>query len=175
MNKLLFLFVFLISACSVGEVVNAQNDSKIVTIYLVRHSEKEVKPNASMDPPLTQCGEQRSENLSSFLRDIHLDDIYSSDYNRTKNTALPTAISKGLEIKQYNPQELSDFAKLLIDRKQDALVVGHSNTTAVLAGLLVDEEMGAFDLDIYDRIYQVVIYKNSARLHLLHSAFVCRN
>ena len=73
------------------------------------------------------------------------------------------------------PQELSDFAKLLIDRKQDALVVGHSNTTAVLAGLLVDEEMGAFDLDIYDRIYQVVIYKNSARLHLLHSAFVCRN
>jgi hypothetical protein len=40
---------------------------------------------------------------------------------------------------------------------------------------LVDEEMGAFDLDIYDRIYQVVIYKNSARLHLLHSAFVCRN
>ena len=79
MNKLLLLFVFLISACSVGEVVNAQNDSKIVTIYLVRHSEKEVKPNASMDPPLTQCGEQRSENLSSFLRNIHLDDIYSTD------------------------------------------------------------------------------------------------
>ena len=152
--------------------VGAQKNNEIFTIYLVRHSEKDSTPN---DPPLTLCGELRSESLSSFLSAVKLDAVYSTNYNRTKNTALPTAISKGLEIKQYNPQELSDFAKLLIDRKQDALVVGHSNTTAVLAGLLVDEEMGAFDLDIYDRIYQVVIYKNSARLHLLHSAFVCRN
>ena len=63
--------------------------------------------------------------------------------------------------------------KLLIDAKQDALVVGHSHTTGVLAGLLVGKEIGAFDLDIYDRVYQVVIYQNRGRLHLLHTAFVC--
>ena len=67
------------------------------------------------------------------------------------------------------------FSKLLIANQQDALVVGHSNTTGVLAGLLVGEEIGAFDLDIYDRVYQALIYKNSGRLQLLHTAFDCND
>ena len=153
--------------------VSAQIDDEIVTIYLVRHSEKDLLSNDQSDPPLSQCGEQRSESLSLFFRDVNLDVIYSSDYIRTKSTALPTALSKGLEISEYNPQELEDFSKLLIDSKQDALVVGHSNTTGVLAGLLVGEEIGAFDLDIYDRVYQALIYNNSGELHLLHTAFDC--
>ena len=61
----------------------------------------------------------------------------------------------------------------MLESKQDALVVGHSNTTGVLAGLLVGEEIGDFDLDIYNRVYQVVIYENRGRLHLLHTAFDC--
>jgi hypothetical protein len=63
----------------------------------------------------------------------------------------------------------------LIKNKQNALVVGHSNTTGVLAGLLVGQEIGAFDLNIYNRIYQVVIYKNQGRLHLLNTVFDCTN
>ena len=102
-----------------------------------------------------------------------MDAIYSTDYSRTKNTARPTAQAKGIEVQEYNPDQLQDFSKLLLTNKQDALVVGHSNTTGVLAGLLVDQEIGAFDLDIYNRIYQVVIYNNKGRLHLLHTAFEC--
>lgn len=151
----------------------AQKDSELFTIYLVRHSEKDLTSNTPSNPPLSLCGEERSENLSNFLRDVELDVIYSSDYIRTKNTAKPIAISKGLEISKYNPRDLEDFSKLLMDRKQDALVVGHSNTTGVLAGLLVGEEIGAFDEAIYDRVYQVIIFKNSGRLHLLHTAFDC--
>jgi len=155
--------------------VGAQENNEIFTIYLVRHSEKDTSSNNYSDPPLTQCGEQRSESLSSFLIDVHLDVIYSTDYNRTKNTALPTAQSKGLEIKEYNAEILNDFSKLLLESKQDALVVGHSNTTGVLAGLLVGEGIGEFDLDIYNRVYQVVIYENRGRLHLLHTAFDCND
>lgn len=154
---------------------DAQNDSELFTIYLVRHAEKDLTSNNHSDPPLSKCGEERSENLSNFLKDVQLDVIYSSDYIRTKTTAKPVATSKGLEIIEYNPQELEDFSKVLIHSKQDALVVGHSNTTGVLAGLLVGEEIGAFDEAIYDRVYQVLIYKNSGRLHLLHTAFDCRD
>jgi len=144
------------------------------TIYLVRHSEKEAASTMdSSDPPLTPCGEQRSESLSRFLSDVKLDVIYSTDYTRTKNTALPTAKSKGLVIQEYDGETLEDFSKLLLKRKQDALVVGHSNTTGVLAGLLVGEEIGEFDLDIYDRVYQVAFHKKRGRLHLLHTAFKC--
>ena len=155
--------------------VGAQKNNEIFTIYLVRHSEKELTSNNYSDPLLTQCGEQRSENLSSFLKDVPLDAIYSTNYNRTKNTALPTALSKELEIKEYNPEELKDFSKLLMENKQDALVVGHSNTTGVLAGLLADEEIGEFDLEIYNRVYQVVVHEKSSRLHLLHTSFDCNN
>lgn len=153
--------------------VAAQVDDEIFTIYLVRHSEKDLLSNDHSDPPLSKCGEQRSESLSVFFRDVNLDVIYSTDYNRTRKTALPTALSKGLIIKKYNPQYLEEFSKSLINNKQDVLVVGHSNTTAVLAGLLVGKELGAFDLDIYDRIYQVMISKNASQINLLHSTFVC--
>ncbi len=169
LKKLQVIIIIILAALS---NVNAQIDKEIFTIYLVRHSEKE---STSNDPQLTQCGEQRSKSLSSFLSDVELDAVYSTNYNRTKNTALPTAISKDLEIKEYNPEELKDFSKLLLARKQDALIVGHSNTTGVLAGLLIGEEIGEFDLTIYNRIYQVVIYQNSSRLHLLHTAFNCEN
>lgn len=154
-------------------IVNAQENNETFTIYLVRHSEKELSATSPKDPPLSICGQQRSESLNNFLKEVHLNDIYSTDYTRTKNTALPTATSKGIGLKLYNPQNLTDFAKLLIERKENALVVGHSNTTGVLAGLLVGEDIGAFDEGIYNRIYQIVIHQNKGRLHLLHSAFVC--
>jgi len=172
MTKYLIIILMILGFQS---CVGAQKDSELFTIYLVRHSEKDLTSNNPSDPPLSQCGEQRSENLSNFLRDVNLDVIYSSNYIRTQNTALPTAQSKGLEVAEYNPQELEDFSQLLIANKQDALVVGHSNTTGVLAGLLVGEEIGAFDLDIYDRVYQVLIYKNSGRFQLLHTSFDCRD
>jgi len=175
MKQLLLFSTLLIFGCSVGGGINAQNDNEIVTIYLVRHSEKDIKSTNYSDPPLTQCGEQRSENLSRFLKEVPIEVVYSTAYNRTKNTALPTALSKGLEITEYNAQALSDFSKVLIERNQNALVVGHSNTTGVLAGLLVGEDIGAFDLDIYDRLYKVVLYKKRRQLHLLHPAFECSN
>ena len=156
-------------------VINAQENKEIFTIYLVRHTEKGLSSDNPKDPPLSQCGEQRAESLNSFLREVPLDAIYSTDYIRTKSTALPTAIAKGIEIKLYNPQELNDFSKLLIDRKEDVLVVGHSNTTGVLAGLIIGEEIGAFNENIYNRVYQIVIYKNTGRLHILHTAFVCND
>ena len=169
-KKHLLLLILILGLKSCG---NWKNNG-FYTIYLVRHSEKEV--SASMDgsdPPLTQCGEQRSESLSDFLRDVPIEVIYSTDYKRTKNTALPTAKSKGLDIQQYDGETLEDFSKLLLRRKQDALVVGHSNTTGVLAGLLVGEKIGEFDLGIYDRIYQVVLRNKRGQLHVLHTAFIC--
>lgn len=153
----------------------SMEDEEIFTIYLVRHAEKVLSSGDSNDPDLTLCGAQRAEAISEFLSDVKLDVIYSTDYIRTQNTAGPTALSKELELVKYDPNELEAFSKALIDRKQDALVVGHSNTTGVLAGLLVGEEIGEFDTSIYNRIYQVVICKDKSRLHVLHTAFTCED
>tara|TARA_Y100000385_G_C13051536_1_gene620006 strand:- start:403 stop:918 length:516 start_codon:yes stop_codon:yes gene_type:complete len=167
-----YLYLVLISFVF-STVVYSQNNNEIFTIYLVRHSEKEISSNNN--PELTKCGDLRSENLSFFLKDVSLDAVYSTDYLRTKNTAFPTAKSKELKIEYYNPNNLEQFSKLLKNLKKDVLVVGHSNTTGVLAGLLIGEEIGEFDLNIYNRVYQVVVSNENSRLHLLHTAFKCED
>ena len=166
-------FIIILLILGFQSNINSQENNETFTIYLVRHSEKDLFSSNSTDPPLTECGKQRSENLSTFLKDVNLDVIYSTDYNRTKNTALPTSIAKNIVTKKYDAQDLEEFSKFLKDKKQNALVVGHSNTTGVLAGLLVGQEIGAFDLNIYNRIYQVVIYNNQGRLHLLNTVLDC--
>ena len=164
------IIVFIWGACV---DVFAQENDEIFTIYLVRHSEKDLSSGDYANPPLTPCGEKRSASLSRFFSAVDLEAVYSTSYNRTLSTARPTAQSKDLNIKEYKPYELEEFSEILLQNKQEVLVVGHSNTTAVLAGLLIDETFGEFDLDIYNRIYQVVVYESGGRLHLLHTAFEC--
>jgi broad specificity phosphatase PhoE len=154
-------------------VVLAQNESEIFTIYLVRHAEKESEPNDPGDPSLSFCGELRAQALVRILSDIRLESIYSTPFERTLGTARPIAESKQLEIEIYDPSGLEEFSQLLLDVQQDALIVGHSNTTGVLAGLLAGKREEAFDEDIYDRLYQVVISGKQARINLLHQFFHC--
>lgn len=156
-------------------VMNGQNSEEMFTVYLIRHAEKAVSEDKPKDPPLTKCGEQRAASLAVFLRDVELDAIYSTDYERTRSTAQPTARDKKQELTLYDPRQLEDFADLLLEKKQDVLVVGHSNTTPTLAGLLAGEALEALDESIYDRIYQVVIHKKNGSLQVFNSAFLCQD
>lgn len=174
-------FIILLLALGLATVVgfrmapDHEPDNELFTIYLVRHAEKDLTAGSPGDPPLTNCGAERAKHLKDFLGEVHLDAVYSTDYTRTLNTAKPTAGAKGLEIQGYAPHDLEAFAKQLIDGKEDAFVVGHSNTTGVLAGLLVGEDLGSFDESIYNRIYQVVVHEKNSRLHIFHTSFNCND
>lgn len=174
LKKPLFVCLTVLAALVLSTSMQSQSDEQF-TIYLVRHSEKDFNSKNSSDLPLSECGEKRSEALSVYLSDIHLDEIYSTDYTRTRNTAAPTAEEKSIETTIYSAADLKAFAKELLAKKQDALVVGHSNTTGVLAGILTDKNIGDIDLDIYDHIYQVVICGDNHQLNLFHSPFECNN
>jgi broad specificity phosphatase PhoE len=143
------------------------------SIFLVRHAEKD-QSSESDDPGLSVCGESRAQSIAAMLADVDLDKVYSTDYRRTRDTARPIAAAQQLEVSAYDPRELDDFAALLLKGKEDALVVGHSNTTGVLAGILAGEGGEAFDEGLYDRLYQVVIAGGQRRAYLLHQAFTCR-
>ncbi|MDN3665121.1 histidine phosphatase family protein [Algibacter miyuki] len=170
-NYIIIVFAIL----GLQHVVNAQENDELFTIYLVRHAEKELSPDNRKNPSLSPCGVQRAESLSDFLEDVPLDAIYSTDYTRTKSTAQPTSIAKQIEVNIYNPSKLKDFAKSLLESNEDALVVGHSNTTAALAGLLIGEKLETINEKTYNRVYQVVIHKDSGRLHILRTAFTCNH
>lgn len=165
-------FLFTLSLASVFAEVKGQEDQTLFTIYLVRHAEKQT---AVSDPPLTACGMERAAALQAFLSGIPIEAVYSTDFKRTQSTAAPVANAKDLEIQSYSPEALEAMMEDLLEKREDALVIGHSNTTAVLAGLLIGEEMGAFDESIYNRIYQVVVSEKQQRLHVFHTAFECND
>jgi broad specificity phosphatase PhoE len=121
-------------------------------IYLVRHAEKEL--DGSQDPDLTEVGTHRAANLAVMLKSAEIKRIFSSDYQRTRNTAAPVAEVAGVEMELYNPKALEALAGQLLRLKENALVVGHSNTTTDLvtrlggdAGSAIVEEWE------YDRLY----------------------
>ena len=72
----------------------AQTEGESFTIYLIRHSEKDILSENQLDPPLTTCGIKRSEYLRSFFEDINIKNVYSTNYSRTIKTAMPIALSK---------------------------------------------------------------------------------
>ena len=176
MTRILVIAVVAMSTLATSHAqtdkLGAQESSVLFTIYLVRHAEKQTLIS---DPPLTSCGEKRAVALKEFWSDIPIDAVYSTDYKRTMSTAAPVAEAKDLEIQTYAPHALDALKATLMTKQQDAIVVGHSNTTAVLAGLLIGEEMGSFEESIYNRIYQVVVSNKQQRLHVFHTAFGCND
>lgn len=167
------LFIITLLIFGLSETGMTQNSEEMYSIFLVRHAEKSPESPDPADPGLSGCGELRAQALATILADVKLKKIYSTAYERTLATSRPAAESLQLEVETYDPRKLEAFALLLLDRQQDALVIGHSNTTSVLAGLLAGEQQEEFAEDIYDRLYQVMISGERTRLILLHQAFRC--
>ncbi len=150
MRQIITLLCLLLAPATLGDKVWA--DSKI---YLVRHAEKVA--DGSRDPALTKEGQARANWLATYFKGKSLDTIFSTDYRRTRATAMPTADEHNLSLILYDPRTLEDFAETLKGRKGQTLIVGHSNTTPVLAGLLIGEEFEELDERVYDHIYVVSI------------------
>ena len=74
----------------------------MTTVIVVRHGESLSNLNKTFtgqwDAPLTELGHQQAKNTAVFLKDHHIDAIYSSDLNRAIQTAEPTAEPRGLAI-----------------------------------------------------------------------------
>ena len=86
---------------------------------------------------------------------------------------MPTALSKKLGIQYYDSNNLKLFSEQLLNSKQNSIVVGHSNTTPILAGLLIGKDMKPFDESIYNRVFKVIISQNSKKLFVFETSFDC--
>lgn len=113
---------------------------KTTTYYLIRHSEKNRSDKTNKNPNLSFEGEKRAQRWSNYFEDIELDAVYSTNYNRTIQTATPTAMSKSLEIQFYNPSKMYDSVFQANTIGKTVLVVGHSNTTPVFANEILGEK-----------------------------------
>ena len=153
-----YLFILLLA-----HQVNAQKTKYII----VRHAEKDTtlmdaKMMAS-DPPLTTIGETRALSLVDKFKAHKINQIYSTNYIRTKATAAPIAKAQNLNITIYDPRKLETFAAQLLSSENSGktiLIVGHSNTSPKLVNLLIkQDQFKDLDESIYDT-YWIVSSKN---------------
>jgi broad specificity phosphatase PhoE len=137
--KYLLILIFSISFII---PINAQEqtNSATTTYYLIRHAEKDRSDKSNKNPSLNEAGTIRAKNWSNVFEKINFDAVYSTKYNRTYETASPTAKAKELDIQFYDPRNLfsEEFAEATYGKT--VLVVGHSNTTPAFVNAILGEK-----------------------------------
>lgn len=145
--------LFLIIASIVmSNVASAHEDA--ATYVLFRHAEKQ----SGTDPELTATGQRRAANLASLLTNVAIDHLWSSNYQRTRQTAAPLAEQGQMETVIYDAADLPSFALQLLSQSGVHVIVGHSNTTHELVTLLGGEGGDKIEESEYDRVYVVSRY-----------------
>ncbi len=110
------------------------------TYFLIRHAEKDRSDTENKNPSLTEEGKQRAQLWSQLLSGYGIEAVYATDYNRTQQTAAPSAEKLGLEIQSYHPFKI-DFEQFLKDTQgKIVLIVGHSNTIPFFVNKLIKQD-----------------------------------
>jgi len=156
--------MLLLVAPAVSRGADAGTGDKQV-VFLVRHAEK---VDASGDPELASAGKKRALALAATLRDAGIQQIHSSDYTRTRDTAAPIAAALGLKLNLYDPHDLSRLAESVKAAGGRHLIVGHSDTTGEVVALLGGDPGEPIDDREYDRLYSVTIDSGGVTTVLLH-------
>jgi len=161
-RSVLILAIYAISITS----LYSQTDNS-TTFFFIRHAEK--IRNGDSDPNLTEEGMVRSRNWAEVFKNVDFDAIYSTNTQRTLNTAKPTADNKNLDIVVYDSKmiDMLEFAK--INEGKTILIVGHSNTTPVLVNeLLGEEKYSQIEDNNNGNLYVVTILEGISTAELLH-------
>ena len=140
----LYLLLAVLAACSTPTTASE--------IYLVRHAEKAT----GEDPALTKEGMERANYLAAMLGDDRfIERVFSTDTQRTRQTAEPILRYVDTEVELYDARDLDAVAGMLFGTGVNQLVVGHSNTTPELAEALGCGPQAPMPETEYDRLIVV--------------------
>ncbi len=164
-------------------LVAPQEEFKPITVYLVRHAERADEPR--QDPPLTEKGTARAQELARILGNSNIKAIITSQFSRTKLTADPLAkqanvvvTSITLSLSPSNPRMISEQSTAEVTNKilerggESVLVVGHSNSIPDVIKKLGGDVSPAIDEKRFDDLFVVTVYaKGKAKVaHMKYGA-----
>jgi len=132
-------------------------------IFVVRHAERAATddPNAGTrmmadDPPLAPAGKARAARLATMLAPAGIQEIYTTEFQRTRQTAAPLADKLKIKPVMAPAKDPAPLITQLRKGKGNVLVVGHSNTIPdLLRKLGVKEDVRIGD-DQYDDVFLVI-------------------
>jgi phosphohistidine phosphatase SixA len=133
-------------ATSLG--AHAQN---MRTIFFVRHGDK---VSDETDSPLSDAGHRRAECLANTLADANIQQIFTSDLQRTKQTAAPLAEKlhlKPVGIPLGRPDRLIEAIRS--GKAANVLVVWHDATLPKILRALGAPEISPIGHTEYDRFF----------------------
>ena len=134
MKKIILVLLLI----SINVSVFAQEE-ETTKYFFVRHAEKERSDKTNKNPELTEVGLHRANFWSDVLGNVKFDMVYSTNFNRTIQTAQPTADNNKLEITFYDTSDMYNEEFQKKTKGKNVLVVGHSNTTWVFANKVIGE------------------------------------
>ncbi len=133
--------------------------AEVTMIYVTRHAEK---ASESGDPALTAEGVMRAQNIASVLRKAKIAQIFSTNYQRTKQTAQPLSTALSVAVQSYDPRQQAGFAKQVLALKGNTLIVGHSNTVPDMVRQLGGDPGSDIPETEYSRLYVLAIEKDGS-------------
>jgi hypothetical protein len=149
-------FCFLLQL-TIAQGAHAQN---VRTLFFVRHADK---VSDETDAPLSDAGHRRAECLANTLADAHIEQIFTSDLQRTQQTAAPLAEKLHLKptaIPLSIPDQLIEAIRS--GKAANVLVVWHDATLPKIMqalGAPAIPPIGHFD---YDRFFILTLVDDKA-------------
>lgn len=141
-----------LAALTIGSPAQAQETR---TIYLVRHADK---VSEETDSPLSDAGLARAKCLANTLEDAKVQQIFTSDLQRTQQTAAPLAEKfhlKPVAIPLSRPKELVDAIRS--SKAESVLVVWHDATIPGILRALGAPEITPIAHTEYDRFFVLTL------------------
>lgn len=122
-----------------------------LTWLIVRHADRDGNHDS-----LTEAGHERAKDLAALAKVLRVSAIYSTDFQRTRGTAQPTADAGNLEIQTYQ-QVSGDWLKEVRQANPSGvvLIVAHSNTVGAIVSELAGVEPFEIAHDQYDLLFIV--------------------
>lgn len=129
-------------------------------IFIVRHAERSTEPPDN--PHLSMEGQQRARDLEATLKGKKISRIYSTETNRTKETAQPLSQAIGKPIRIYKNDTIKAMLLRIIESGDNTLVVGHSNTIlTMLDDLQIQHHVKEIPDNDYDNLFVIKIKRKS--------------
>ncbi|WP_185957124.1 SixA phosphatase family protein [Gracilimonas mengyeensis] len=158
---LLFLVTFLafeaVAQTPDSTAVEDQQEATTTTLIFVRHAEK--MDDGTDNPSLNGQGKDRADRLAQLLHQQYkIDAIYSTGYNRTLETATPTAEVFGLDVQEYGLDDPKGLIASIVKeyKGRTVLIVGHSNTTPYLVNIASGrDDFKQLDEKTYGKLFVV--------------------
>jgi phosphohistidine phosphatase SixA len=146
-----------LGACSNG-TPPAPDAPADAVVHVVRHAET---GSTATDPPLDATGQARAQSLATLLAPANVTAAFTSQFRRTQETAMPTALAGGFDITVVDVAG-ANYGTVLANAVRDSmatsvLIVGHSDTVPDTVKALSGEDVPPISETEFDRIYTITL------------------